>query len=176
MARGKYAARAANSRADEAKQSAAQLQNLLAAERVEHHRKVAELNGEIARLRGQFSKAVDTAAEAEVKRVHEDSERQITDLLYKLGRTEGQLRAARERYDSLAVRAARVLTSYGLTATEATEVLMHATGRDGVIDDEREVHGGMASDRVVSIQRVQRIRNPGDISAGDHADAPEGGA
>lgn len=77
MARGKYAARAANARANEAQQSAAQLTDLLAAERLDHARKVAELNGRIAQLQGRLDKEVGALADAEVQRVRDECQRQL---------------------------------------------------------------------------------------------------
>lgn len=77
MARGKYAARAANREAAEAQQSAAHLSNLLATERIEHTRKIAELNGRIAQLQGRLDREVAALAEAEVRKVGDEYRAQL---------------------------------------------------------------------------------------------------
>lgn len=74
MARGKYAARAANTRAENAQQSATQLADLLAAERLEHSRKVAELNGRIAQLQGRLDKDIRALADAEVQQAKAETQ------------------------------------------------------------------------------------------------------
>jgi hypothetical protein len=77
MARGKYATRAANARAETAGERADRLEVALAEERSARAREVAALKTEVQRLAGQLTTAVMTMAAAEVERVRAESVAQI---------------------------------------------------------------------------------------------------
>ena len=167
MARGKYAARAANTRAENAQQSATQLADLLAAERLEHARKVAELNGRIAQLQGRLDKEIKALAATEVQRVNDewaqlfaakaDNWRQTAEQVIEiLGETGVSLQASQwQRVASLlevnldgSNRAGRRATGKKLVAT--------ATRHELTLDREQRMDAVARGFRSLSVEDIRR--------------------
>ncbi len=78
MARGKYAAKAANARAEESQAGVDQLRNLLATERRDRAREAAELNGRIAQLHGRLTTAVRDLAEQAIEEAKAEAREIVT--------------------------------------------------------------------------------------------------
>lgn len=77
MARGKYAARAANARAASARATAGELQAQLAAEREQHMREKASLNAAIGQLAGRLAAGVDELAREQVAAAHREANERV---------------------------------------------------------------------------------------------------
>jgi hypothetical protein len=79
MTRGKYAARAANARAENVGQRAARLEAALAEERAERAREVADLKARIQQVDGQLTSAVTALAADAVLAAADTARRQVAD-------------------------------------------------------------------------------------------------
>lgn len=77
MARGKYAARAANTRAESATERAERLERQLAEERAAHAREVADLKNRVQQLSGQLTREVGVLAAVEVQRAKDNAQSAI---------------------------------------------------------------------------------------------------
>ncbi|HEV2346421.1 MAG TPA: hypothetical protein VGS97_20145 [Actinocrinis sp.] len=73
MAKGKYAARAATTRAENATEKAARLEAALAAERAAHAAVAAELKSQIQQLQGQLTRGLTELAGGAVAAAHRDA-------------------------------------------------------------------------------------------------------
>lgn len=72
MTRGKYAAKAAKARAEDAQETVAELRQFLAEERARHAQEVIDLKTKVQQLSGQISSGIQEAARAEVRRVNDE--------------------------------------------------------------------------------------------------------
>lgn len=69
MTRGKYAAKAAKARAEDAQETIAELRRLLEEERAGHAQEVIDLKVEVQRLTGRLTKSVTEMSASEIARV-----------------------------------------------------------------------------------------------------------
>lgn len=77
MVKGKYAARAAATRAENATEKVARLENTLAAERLAHAAETTELKDQIQQLQGQLTRGLTDLAGNAVAAAHRDAHERI---------------------------------------------------------------------------------------------------